>query len=345
MQGGITLIALVVTIVVLIILATVSINAVFGDNGLIRQAEEARDHQANAVASDEEAMARLEQEYANVIATEPEENEGTGGGNTGTTGSASAVAEAPATYYGKTITGYSGYGKETSGYEWQIYYSDGNNIYITTTDYILTTDCPNGKSGSAPYNNGDYQPSWDNIISDYAGSSDITDTRLTKWLSYLSSDYGTSTYNNMKATAYLLDTSVWNTNFKGDKAEYAIGGPTLDMFVASYKDTHAEKYVELNSSTYGYQVKWNTDSSYANYISGLTADELNGLYIKSDTSKASYQWLASPSANSVSNMMVLYYGGRVYYYYYANGLTGVRPLVCLSSDVVLEANGDGYVIK
>ncbi len=42
-QKGITLIALVVTIVVLIILATVSILAVFGDNGIIARAQTAKD--------------------------------------------------------------------------------------------------------------------------------------------------------------------------------------------------------------------------------------------------------------------------------------------------------------
>ncbi len=42
-ETGITLIALVVTIIVLIILATVSINMVVGENGLIKKAEQARD--------------------------------------------------------------------------------------------------------------------------------------------------------------------------------------------------------------------------------------------------------------------------------------------------------------
>ena len=49
---GITLIALVITIVILIILATVAINAAFGDSGLISQAEKAAEYQANAEASD-----------------------------------------------------------------------------------------------------------------------------------------------------------------------------------------------------------------------------------------------------------------------------------------------------
>ena len=39
---GITLVALVVTIVVLLILAGVSINLVLGDNGIIKKAQEAK---------------------------------------------------------------------------------------------------------------------------------------------------------------------------------------------------------------------------------------------------------------------------------------------------------------
>ena len=48
--SGITLIALVVTIIVLIILATVSINVVFGEGGLIKRAEQARETHTEAQA-------------------------------------------------------------------------------------------------------------------------------------------------------------------------------------------------------------------------------------------------------------------------------------------------------
>ena len=51
--NGITLIALVVTIVVLIILATVSINLVLGDNGIISQAQEAKEVTRGASAKEE----------------------------------------------------------------------------------------------------------------------------------------------------------------------------------------------------------------------------------------------------------------------------------------------------
>ena len=55
-EKGITLVALVITIVILIILALVTINFAFGDNGLIKQAEMARDYQANADATDSKLL-------------------------------------------------------------------------------------------------------------------------------------------------------------------------------------------------------------------------------------------------------------------------------------------------
>ena len=65
---GITLVALVVTIVILIILATVTINAVLGDNGLIKQAEKTKDLAENSILKEGGDMNRLAQEYANMIA-------------------------------------------------------------------------------------------------------------------------------------------------------------------------------------------------------------------------------------------------------------------------------------
>ena len=55
-QSGITLVALVVTIVVLLILAGVSINLVLGENGLITQAKEAREQTKNAEVNEKTQM-------------------------------------------------------------------------------------------------------------------------------------------------------------------------------------------------------------------------------------------------------------------------------------------------
>ncbi len=70
-QNGITLIALVVTIVILIILATVAINAVFGDNGLIRKAEQAKEIQEQATRNEEEVMNTLLGEFAEFMGELP----------------------------------------------------------------------------------------------------------------------------------------------------------------------------------------------------------------------------------------------------------------------------------
>ena len=56
-QKGITLIALVVTITVLIILATVSIITVFGDNGIISRAEESKSQTKEAMKKEEITLA------------------------------------------------------------------------------------------------------------------------------------------------------------------------------------------------------------------------------------------------------------------------------------------------
>ena len=59
-NNGITLVAVVVTVVILIILAGISINLLLGDNGIINKAQEAKTR--TEVASKEEAK-QLEELY------------------------------------------------------------------------------------------------------------------------------------------------------------------------------------------------------------------------------------------------------------------------------------------
>ena len=58
-QTGITLIALVVTIVVLLILAGVSLNALFGDSGIIKKAQDAQNKMDQAVENDQKGINEL----------------------------------------------------------------------------------------------------------------------------------------------------------------------------------------------------------------------------------------------------------------------------------------------
>ena len=58
-ERGITLVALVITIIVLIILATVAISFAFGNNGLIDTAEDARDYYANDTKYTEQSISNV----------------------------------------------------------------------------------------------------------------------------------------------------------------------------------------------------------------------------------------------------------------------------------------------
>ncbi len=67
-EKGITLIALVVTIIILIILATVSINMVVGENGLIKKAQQARDAYEESAKREEEDMGQIIDEMEILLA-------------------------------------------------------------------------------------------------------------------------------------------------------------------------------------------------------------------------------------------------------------------------------------
>ena len=66
-QKGITLVALVVTMVVLLILAGVSINLVLGDNGIVKKAQEAQTKSAEASQNDLTSMDELAKELEDAI--------------------------------------------------------------------------------------------------------------------------------------------------------------------------------------------------------------------------------------------------------------------------------------
>ena len=94
---GITLVALVVTIVVLLILAGVSINLVLGDNGIIAKAKEAKRKSAEATQNDLIGMNELAQQLEEKI-------NGSAGGGAGTKVPAEATAETAPYFPDNTFT-------------------------------------------------------------------------------------------------------------------------------------------------------------------------------------------------------------------------------------------------
>ena len=247
---------------------------------------------------------------------------------------AAEVANHPVVYCGKEVTGYT-CDNSAGVNKWKIYHSDGKNIYLIADNYITAEYIPT-KDGATMTASTSYTDAYyfqDTLLNKYTGAASITDTNIIPWLSYLKSSYGGSdnTNNNMKATAYLLDTEIWKGFRNSTKAKYAIGAPTLDMFVASY-NTRFAKQIETIAQETGYKLKFTDGDSYG--YSLVTGDYLTA-HQKKD-GYAYYSWLASPSAYDSSFVMGVYYDGGVVGYYCGNSNLGVRPLVCLESGVSLE---------
>ena len=99
---GITLVALVVTIVVLLILAGVSINLVLGDNGIITKAKEAQRKSVEASQNDLIGMNELAQQLEEQI--NGSAGGGAGGSETGTKVPAEATAETAPYFPDNTFT-------------------------------------------------------------------------------------------------------------------------------------------------------------------------------------------------------------------------------------------------
>ena len=66
-KRGITLIALVVTIVILLILSGVTINMLLGEDGIIRTAQEAKNTWEGAVANEQESIQNLANELNSIM--------------------------------------------------------------------------------------------------------------------------------------------------------------------------------------------------------------------------------------------------------------------------------------
>ena len=262
---------------------------------------------------------------------------GTGGGSGsgGSGGSANGITAAQiyamtdaekTAIYGATVTNYTPTnGVNDEGIKWRIFHADNTNIYLIADTYVPLTNEEETKN---------YVPTGYNLTSgrygfdlyayeNYNGTSDVDSNIASKLLKqYTTAGYtATNRFMNAKATAYFLDTNAWS-GFKDARgyAEYAIGGPTLELFRDSYNITH-ETDIDTQVTAAGYKVKWSKDASYSSYISGLKTNE--SLYVISNTfDNALYgMWVASPSAHSTSYVVCVYSNGYVYYdYYEANRL-------------------------
>ena len=254
--------------------------------------------------------------------------------------------------YGATVTGYTLPSGTTTDVKWKIFYADNSNIYLIADNYVERTNLPNSTDGKKATANKPNDGStscaraayFSNILEDYKdGSSRITENKL-KALNndYFNTKGYTSTNSNMKSVAYMMDTTAWNSKFRDTgKAEYVIGGPTVELLFKSYNEKYKlnNQYQAQASNNTGYQISWDSGATWKSYTDTSSAYlKTDPLYVITKQTDAYAYWLASPSAYSAYYVMGVYYDGDVDY---SNNYTsGFRPLVCLKSDVTLEKVSD-----
>ena len=265
-------------------------------------------------------------------------------------------------FYGEQVTNYKC--SNTKGVTvWRIFYADTENIYLIADDYIDLSNAPS-KNGKKLSQNKKRMLVWnqtllnqyENGLQTIISSNYINGFKnleiINKWLKKYqkNNNYSSITLNN-KAVAYMLDTSIWNNLYKGDSADYVIGGPTLEMFITSWNSSHTNKKLTSKADVDdGYRVKYgneNDTTGFANYIENLTKDEYHSIYIKSDGSNACGMWLASPSVSiskTYDHIRTAYYDGMLGMNAYYQASTGFRPIVCLKKNITLVQNNIGYEI-
>ena len=368
-NSGITLIALVVTIVVLIILATVSINTVLGDNGIIKKAQEAKEAYSKSVKAEDTAMQKL----LNEMAQYDTDNSGSGGETTKPAEGITATVDGKtvtitkdnvATYLGKVVSNYKPTGTTvavggttyTVSNNYRLYYVDFEGKYGEKNGVYLKADCTNKNYALGQDTTASTE---DNIKIKALNPSLYNKDGVTS---------PTASNANMKAVTWLTNTSNWNSLKTGaslaDKVNYVVGAPSVEMMMDSYNtkygltddamntgeltaDTKRAKLfyqypTTVDSNNYGYEVGPSNSSSSKNgyncwtsRYSVKTDPKVDSMYYPGDNQ---WYWLASPSDYREASVIRVYYpnGGCVDAGDCYNSSHAFCPLVSLQSSVSLE---------
>ena len=175
--------------------------------------------------------------------------------------------------------------------DWKVFYSEGNDLYITTTNKPEELE---------------YQDAFGSLgkegLSVYSGTDDFTEENVfgtnTKPAKYpavasglLSKIYNPNTKqlaiqlsnDCMKTVNYMLDSTQWGSYVNSSKgANWAIAGPTIELFVKTYNKLTNSNFAMPELGEYGYDYEY----------------ELSGFFDTGDSnpilSECEY-WIASPA--------------------------------------------------
>ncbi len=303
---GITLIALVITIIVMLILVGVTVTIAL-NGGLFNQAKRAVSDTQNAVDI-ENGIAEgkvqiggnnynsIEEGVNSILGLETEKD-------TGKLGTAIGMSR-----YGEIVKEF--HSEIDSTLVWRIFYADENNVYL-----ISETET------------GDYPGKTENLltyIDNYKNGADVS--KQAQDLMPLAKDLfvESNENNNIRGVAYLCDTKEngpWDKyTDKEGFAVWAMAGPTVELFVASYNATQNQTK-QLTCNEKGYD--------RADLIQGdaLLQSWNGGIY---RLTNGAWWWLASPCQCGTYAQYVEDRNGTINPAdVHATGTGWIRPVVCI----------------
>ena len=265
--------------------------------------------------------------------------------------SAQDIKENPEGYYGLKVTNYE---SKNGQNDWRIFYSDGTHIFLITGDYVDLSVANRLNSNTGMTKVGTkYGANWSSAPSSLQTVEDIVKTR------FMATGYTlNSSYENSKCVSTMLNAGNWES-YKDNNgmAEYAIGGSTIEMWIASWNELCEKKYKKPSEKLYcdktssiGYYIGTSSKPS-TNHVSENEMPRKEGynntLYyphhedvLDGDRACIAY-WLASPNDCYYKNYVVQVWrsGNVTGYPYNAFGEDGMalRPVVSLNSEITVNA--------
>ena len=204
-KKGITLVALVVTIVVLLILAGVSINLVLGNNGIIAKAKEAETKSAEASQNDLKGMNGLVSEMEGALAGNGSAGSGSENGGAGGSGAGTNVPAETAPYFpDNTFT------KKEGTIDTGLVIQDANGneyVWVVVPKSLYNNAAYNSNNAKKPSSSTDYaniEYCLQQYTATYRNGTSYSDTHEadTNNVGWLTSDEYTELKNSMLKSVY-----------------------------------------------------------------------------------------------------------------------------------------------
>ena len=318
LQDGITLVALVVTIIVLLILAGIAISLTVGNNGLFSRARNA----ANTWKESEVNELTKMEEFANIY--DKTLNDLELNGNKGEIEEKAITVEyAKSNINSSNIQKYIGREVEYNspkGGIWRVFYYDEDGYFGRPDTLYLKMDYDekNKTALTLSTKTGDTEP-----------AVQIMKKMNPKWAS---SSYSVIDNNNEKASVWLCDPEVW-IEYKANSSSYSIGSPSVEMYMKAFNiwktgNKDSNNLINKIENAKGYSVGSNGEYENSGYWTKDNTIESgpSNIFMKVGNH---FWWLASPSSDHSGDVLFISgYNAYVNGYSYINTY-GICPIVPL----------------